>query len=100
MSHTPPPGAAGPSWPGGRRGSRGPNRGPQRPHPPFPFPPAAAPDPGAWGERQPWEGSMSPQKEPSGSPTALPGVPPPPPGPRNPPTPGGNPNPPSDPPRR
>ncbi|MGC0313277.1 hypothetical protein QBC98_001753 [Kitasatospora acidiphila] len=43
---------------------------------------------------------MSPQKEPSGGPSNLPGVPPPPPGPRNPPTPGGSPNPPSEPPKR
>ncbi len=31
MSHTPPPGAKGPSWPGGRRGTRGPRKGS---HPP------------------------------------------------------------------
>ncbi|GAA1977842.1 hypothetical protein GCM10009738_65280 [Kitasatospora viridis] len=87
MSRQPPSDAAGPSWPGRRRGSRGPTRGPGRPHPPFPSADSL--------DRQ-----LSPQKEPSGSPTSLPGVPPPPPGPRNPPPPSGGPNPPTDPPGR
>jgi hypothetical protein len=90
MSHTPPPGAQGPSWPGGRRGSRGPTRTgrPSAAAAPFPVTPDL-PELQADAEGD----DTVPQKEPSGSPTNLPGVPPPPPGPRNPPTPGGSPSP-------
>lgn len=55
MSRTPPPGAKGPSRPGGGRGTRGPSRGPAGPTaPPFPEGPAIGePDDGHIVRRSP-----------------------------------------------
>ncbi|MER5640222.1 hypothetical protein ABT095_25160 [Kitasatospora sp. NPDC002227] len=89
MSKMPPPGAKGPSWPGGRRGSRGPSRGSHPSAPPFVTGPVDL-DPHL----------VLPQREPSGTDSGIGGAPPPPPGPRNPPPPTGNPAPPPEPPKR
>ncbi|MDQ0311069.1 hypothetical protein J2S46_005625 [Kitasatospora herbaricolor] len=65
MSRTPPPGAKGPSRPGGTRGTRGPSRGPAGPTaPPFPDGPAIGePDDGHVVRRSPGAGPVSPEAE-------------------------------------
>ncbi|MCX5210349.1 hypothetical protein OG689_13785 [Kitasatospora sp. NBC_00240] len=60
MSRTPPPGAKGPSRPGGGRGTRGPSRGPAGPTaPPFPDGPAIGEPDGGHIVRRPAPGTDS-----------------------------------------